>query len=251
MGISTAGTVDEDGTVRSAGHFIGYKMISWSEILLPAIGPIPVTTLNDGRASAWAEYVRVRDTASSFAHFVVGTGIGGGIVIDRNLHYGAQGAAAALGHIKISESSTVICSCRRTGCVETFASAPAIARAWHESAPAAAKKMEFSEIADAALRGDELAASVITAAGRHLGYAVANVMSILNPQVTTIGGGVVAATQRDCGDQDSGPYVSAAAETAKELVFPRVAAEAQILPAFYGNDGGLIGAAIFSASRPA
>lgn len=252
VGISTTGTVDEDGTVRSASVINGYKMVSWREILLSVIGTdVPVTTLNDGRASAWAEYGRVKESVSSFVHFVVGTGVGGGIVIDRKLLYGAQGAAAALGHIKISESSTVVCTCRRTGCVETLASARAIARSWREAFPGPDPEMGFPEIADAALRGDQLATSMISAAGRHLGYAVANVISILNPQVVTIGGGVVVATQRAGGDLAGGPYVSAAAETARELVFPRVAAETRILPASYGNDGGLIGAALFSASRPA
>lgn len=252
VGISTTGTVGEDGTVRSAGIFNGYKMVSWEEILLPVMGPdLPVSTLNDGRASAWAEYGRVRDTASIFAHFVVGTGVGGGIVISGKLLYGAQGAAAALGHIKISESSSVVCSCRKRGCVESLASAPAIARDWRESVGDPARNMEFSEIADAAVQGDELAISVIAAAGRHLGYGIANVMSIVNPQIITIGGGVVAATQQVPGYPAGGPYVSAAAETARELAFPRVAAETQILPAFYGNDGGLIGAALFAAMRQA
>ena len=253
VGISTTGTVDEDGTVRSAGHFNGYKRISWKEILQPVTGPaVPVATLNDGRASAWAEYGRVRQSVSSFAHFVVGTGIGGGIVIDRKLLWGAQGAAAQLGHIKVAETSTVTCSCRKAGCVETLASAPAIARAWREhGAVGDLREAGFEEIAALASRGDERAARVITDAGRHLGYAVANVISILNPQVITIGGGVVAATEHIGDGAGGGPYVEAAAGTARELVFPRVAAQTQILPASYGNEGGLIGAALFSASSPA
>jgi glucokinase len=77
VAVSTTGFVDEEGTVLSAGHFSGYSNISWEKILGPLTSQLKrVLTVNDGRASAWAEYIGSDQQVKSFIHFVIGTGIG-------------------------------------------------------------------------------------------------------------------------------------------------------------------------------
>lgn len=252
VAISTTGSVDSDGTVRNAGHFVGYRNISWKNELRAFIGETPVTTVNDGKASAWAEYVRAGRGVSPFVHFVVGTGVGGGVVVGGELVYGEHGTAGAFGHVKISTSSDAsshhICSCKNVGCVETFAAAPAIEREWQKQSGRSSET--FSDTVTAAMAGEISALATIRDAGRYLGYGIANVISVLNPRVVTLGGGVVVATQKVELDGDgSGLYVRAAAESARALVFKRVADGTRIQPASYGNDGGLVGGILISVSR--
>ena len=115
LAISTTGSVAADGRVVSAGMFDGYRDIRWDE-LLDGVPAVFVT--NDGRASSYAEYWRRRTWSDSLAHFVIGTGVGGGLVDRGGLVVGADGLAGLFGHIKIDRTSRIPCSCRNFGCVE-------------------------------------------------------------------------------------------------------------------------------------
>ena len=130
VAISTTGAVARSGLVWNAGHFSGYNNIDWHQILQMEFPSriAKVVTVNDGKASTWAEYQRVGLGTEIFVHFVVGTGVGGGIVFRDRLLYGDAEAAGALGHMKVSEGGDIVCSCGHKNCVETLASAQAIAR---------------------------------------------------------------------------------------------------------------------------
>src|SRR5664280_892521 len=125
LGISTTGSVNSAGIVISAGHFVGYKMIDWSQVLrgeFPALERI--TVCNDGKASAWAEYRYFGSNSSSHVHFVLGTGVGSSVVVNGRLIDGDSGEAGFLGHTRVTSEPTAVCSCDRQGCLETIASAP-------------------------------------------------------------------------------------------------------------------------------
>lgn len=248
VAISTTGSVDANGTVVRAGHFEDYANISWEKILLREFPQLAkVVTVNDGKASTWAEFMAQKSQPSVFAHFVVGTGIGGGIVVHGELLYGDNGYAGYLGHIKVATQSDVVCSCRHFGCVETFAAAPAIVRLYEaQCKPGREKMTTLADVTMAARGGDDRAVDAFRSAGKWLGIALSNVMNILNPAVITIGGGVVLAAF-NAEDQDAkNVFIDAAVQEARTLALTRVAAETKICPAKYGNDGGLMGAALIA-----
>jgi glucokinase len=243
VAVSTTGSVDQNGTVLNAGHFVGYSNVSWRDILLPRFPQLTkVVTVNDGKASTWAEYIASGRRSGSFVHIVVGTGVGGGIVIDSRLYYGDHLAAGSVGHIKVTAERNVACSCQRYGCVETLAAAPAVVRAFTDR-----PGTTLGDVVSAARNGDERALSALTEAGRWLGVAIANVMNMVDPAAITIGGGLVLASQ-DVRAEDGGPYLTAAIATARQMALRRIAEVTDISRAAYGNDGGLIGAALLAAA---
>lgn len=245
LGISTTGAVDRSGRVLSAGHFVGYEDVSWADILMAAFPSLTrVVTINDGKASTWAEYRGTGRPSEVFAHFVVGTGVGGGLVCCDALVYGDGETAGALGHMKVALDSDVICSCGRTGCVETVASAPAIVRLF-AGGEGRGDATGFDDVVNAARNGDPAALVAFDSAGRWLGVAISNVINVLNPRFITVGGGVLVASQA-IDPVGGGPYLRAAVQRARELAFEDVAEATTIIPSRYGNDGGIIGAALMA-----
>lgn len=247
VAISTTGGVDESGVVINAGHFQGYSNISWDEILKKSNGKIEnVFVVNDGKASCWAEYSSINKKIHCFVHFVVGTGIGGSIIIDDKIFTGDSNYAGYLGHVKITEEITPQCSCGNYGCVETLASAQAIIR-YYDSNNSNEKNDNSSlrDIIVMADNGNEEAINALKFTGKKLGIAIGNIMNILNPAIITIGGGVVIAAD-EIGKKGENIYVDAAIATAMEKAHKRVAATTKIQRAKLGNNGGLIGAAILA-----
>jgi glucokinase len=131
----------------------------------------------------------------------IGTGIGGGLILDGEIYRGSTGAGAELGHIVVQEDGPPCQgNCPNHGCVETFASGTAIARegtvvAKREPDSALGKALEKGPIVgktvtELAIEGDPLAREVIAEAGRHLGVALASLANIFDPDLFVIGGGV-------------------------------------------------------------
>lgn len=237
VGISTTGSVTDNAVVRNAGLFTGYRNISWNEIIASEVSSkIKSWTINDGQAFTLAEYEMIAPKPASLANFVVGTGIGGGIVLNNKIWSGNTGTSGVLGHIKISGHSDVICSCRKQGCVEAFASARAIELLWNQDG----RVGTFADVARLAKSGDAQAEGLVARAGRALGIGIANVISILEPEVIVIGGGVVTALE----DNGCNLYFSEAVKSAKENVFLRVGEATCFLKSVAPLDGGILGAAI-------
>lgn len=247
LAISTTGSVSADGIVLNAGHFSNYRGVNWSDIVRSDHDSRirNVAVYNDGKASTWAEYSRVRNEHGSFAHVVVGTGIGGGVVINDRLWLGEHGIAGAFGHIKVRDSGPV-CSCRKRGCVEPLASTNAIIQYARDRGISVDS---FAEAVMVAQNGDERARAAFSEAGSMLGTAISNVIAVANPATITVGGGVALASASIDADSSGGPYVEAVRARVKDLAFKRVADGTSIDMAGYGNDGGLIGAALLCNER--
>lgn len=239
LGISTTGSVTSAGLVRNAGHFTDYRNVDWSAILARE-GFSSVRVFNDGVAAMWAEFSARKPEHRSIAHFVVGTGIGGGIAVEGTLVHGHTGTAGVLGHVKVSPESAIPCSCGRRGCVESLAAAPAIIQAWEATSGESA---DFQTVAHASLAGNLQAENIIMRAGWWLGRGIATVIATIDPGLVTVGGGVLEALDDSKGGNR---YVEAAFASVRESVFPRVVAETEIRRGSYGNDAGLIGAAILA-----
>jgi glucokinase len=250
IGISTTGSVDAMGTVVSAGFFNGYKNVSWSSIIKERFPQIQrVTTINDGRASAWAEYCSNSTPVRSHIHAVVGTGVGGGIVHNGELVLGDSGQAGYIGHIKITPNSTPLCSCGSEGCVETLAAAPAIVRHFNANSQLSIDpgNTALESVTKRAQAGDNAALDAFRTSGNWLGLALGNAMNVLNPTVVTVGGGVLLASESIYSNGDGGPYLDAVSAGIARAAHRRVTASATLRAARVGNDGGIIGAARLAA----
>jgi len=211
---------------------------------------IPVVVENDANAAAWGEFAF--GAAKDVEHMVcitVGTGIGGGVVVDGELLRGANGVAAELGHMRVVPGGHR-CGCGSRGCLEQYASGKALVRegrAQAESGSLAAVQMlsvcgitdpaELTGpmITDAAMQGDPCAVELLEDLGRWLGEGVASLATIFDPSLVVVGGGVSAAKD----------LIMKSAVQAFERVLPAKAnrPHAPFTLAELGNDAGLIGAA--------
>ena len=201
----------------------------------------PVVLENDANAAAigemWLGAARgCRDVVS----VTLGTGVGGGMLLGGKLWRGAHGAAGEIGHTTVDPFSGLKCKCGNTGCLELFASATAIVRMARESlsqfsaATLSADDLTAEKIYEAGRQGDELALSVFRRAGKYLGIGLANLMSLIDPEIIVINGGVV--NGWDLFAVDMYAEVS-------ERAFQATAPKVKIARAECGDNAGLLGAA--------
>jgi glucokinase len=254
VGVAAAGFVDEHRTtVRFAPN------IAWREHPLAANLSerlqMPVVVENDANAAAWAEFrFGAGRGVSDVVLITVGTGLGGGIVLDGELVRGAFGIAAELGHVRMVPEGRP-CGCGQRGCWEQYASGTALlrgARALAVEDPQAAKAMlaiaggdpaalRGYMVTQAALSGDPAAVGLFTDLGHWLGEGIAAVANVMDPAVVVIGGGVA-----DAGDLLLGPAREA---FATHLSGGDHRPHLDIRGASLGNDAGIIGAADLARRR--
>lgn len=180
-----------------------WRKVPVRDTLAPRIG-CPVYVLNDARMAALGELVYGRGRGmNTMAFFTLGTGVGGGLVIDGRLRLGPLGAAGELGHQTVMPDG-VPCGCGNRGCLETLASGPAItaegarlvltgqAPRLHELVGGNLAAITPREMARAAAEGEAPVREAILRAARFLGIGVANVVTMLHPELVVLGGGVAA-----------------------------------------------------------
>ena len=218
----------------------GYKL---TPALERALGR-PVLLENDANAAALGEmWQGAARGCRTIICLTLGTGVGGGIILDGKLWRGPDGTAGEIGHVSIDPFGGVKCNCGGTGCLEVYASATAIVRltrealAQHPSSllqSVAADELTAEMVFNAATTGDELAIGIFRRMGVYLGIAMANLVDIFNPEMIVIGGGAAAAWDM---------FAQHAREEVMERAFPVPAKRCQIVQAECGGDAGLIGAA--------
>jgi glucokinase len=238
VAISTTGIVDADEIVTVSGSITGYAGTSWAQTLEQSFpGKFEVIRVaNDGDCAAWAEFVAGSgQSAESLAHFVLGTGLGGGAIVAGELVADPPGGRGNFAHVTVPAKERATCVCGNDRCAEAFAATRGVLR----GAPAGATIRELSA---QMLSGDSLAISAFATAGDWLGHAIATVTGLLEIETVTIGGGLALAARTPA----ENVYVDAARRTAMDLT----ASSVQVLESQLGNDGGLIGAAAL-AVRPA
>ena len=214
-----------------------------SQMILEKTG-LPAFLLNDVNAITWGELrFGAGRGASSMVCMALGTGIGGGIVIDGNLVLGRTGVAGELGHMIVEPNGTR-CNCGGYGCLETYASGPAIRSAAmkavaHGGTTILGNLVDFdlnkltpSVVYEAAKKGDGVALRIFREAGHYLGIATANMIMALEPDRVVITGGVAAA-----GNLLFDPIW----ETVRERVHVTPLDGIEILPGQLGDDAGVIG----------
>jgi len=200
-GIGTPGAVDaERGVVVFWPNVPSWRGVPIRRLFEQRLG-LPCVVENDGNAAALAEHWMGAGRGLSYLVLLtLGTGIGGGIVLDGRLWRGASGAAGELGHMSIDPSGPR-CACGGRGCLQAYASAPAMVsrmrQALASGVPSVLAGREGELTAElihrAAVGGDRAARRNICQTGRYLGVGVSNLMHLLNPQAIVFSGGVTAA----------------------------------------------------------
>ncbi|MFV9510614.1 ROK family glucokinase [Tepidibacillus sp. LV47] len=245
MGMGIPGLLDIDaGIVRMAPN-LKWKDLSIKQILENEL-LIPVKIENDANVAAIGEaWV---GAGKGFKHVImatIGTGIGGGIIVDGKILHGKNGMAAELGHIPISDKG-IVCGCGNVGCLETVSSATGIIRMAKEvvakekdSILTERYKGKLDEITaksvlDAAKEKDKEAMAIVKEAAYLLGKALATVANLFDPEIIIIGGGVSKA-----GNILFEPIREAFYQHGLKNIVKNV----QIVPATLGNTAGIIGAA--------
>jgi glucokinase len=253
IGIGVPGVLDlEKGETLFLPNLEG----TWPHVPLQAVirelTGLRTGLLNDVRAITHGEWCfgagRGVDTVAVFA---VGTGIGGGLVINGQLHLGIGGTGGELGHTTIDYNGPV-CGCGNKGCLEAYASGPAIAAMGLKAVTQGLttsiadlcendlNRVTPELIARAAREGDAIARDIFERAGFYLGIAAANVCVAVGPRRIIIGGGVARA-----GDLLLEPI----RRTLRERVTVMPIEQVQVVPSHLGNNAGVIGVASWVANR--
>lgn len=234
---------------RSDGIVVVAPNLGWRDYplrdRLAAVVRMPVTLDNDANCATLGEWWR--GAARGARHVVgitIGTGIGGGLVIDGRLHHGASDVAGEIGHTTI-ETDGRRCKCGNYGCLEAYASGPAIVERAREAlasdGASALRQVNGGDLGaltaqhvyDAARAGDELARTVVRDAARYLGAGIANLLNLINPDVVVLAGGVTAA-----GEELLTPLRAEARRRAFRPAFDA----ARIVPGELGSRAGVVGA---------
>ncbi|HZO88927.1 MAG TPA: ROK family protein [Chthonomonadaceae bacterium] len=238
VGISCGGPLDtKTGTIYAPPNLPGWSAVPVKRLLEEALG-LPVVVENDANATALAEWkFGAGRGARNLIFMTMGTGIGGGLILDGRLYRGTKDLAGEVGHQTILMNGP-LCGCGKRGCLEALASGPAIARLARESmmygrhkrvlelAGGKPANITAAHVVEAAKEGDAFARQILQEAGTYMGVGIANLIQILNPERVILGTIAVHA-----GDLILEPIRSAVAEYAWE----RSAAVCQIVPAALGD----------------
>jgi glucokinase len=243
VGIGSPGPLDRrTGTVISTPN-LGWRNFPLRDLIENAVA-LPATLDNDANAATYGEWWLGADRrVNTLVGVTLGTGIGGGVVLNGELYHGATDAAAEIGHMTI-DSTGRKCKCGNYGCLEAYASGPAIAaRALEGLDPESgsillrlagdSQNITAETVFEAVVQGDAYATEVMHDTAKFLGVGLANIINILNPELLVIFGGVARA-----GDHLFEPL---RAEVRRRAF--RVAAQAcQIMPSQLSGKAGVIGA---------
>ena len=249
VGISAAGFVSSDRkTMLASPNIAGWNGVNLDKELGALIG-LPLVIENDANAAAWGEArFGAGINEDHLMLLTIGTGIGGGVVVNGQLYRGAFGVAAEFGHMRVVPDGH-LCGCGGRGCFEQYASGNALLRHAREAisaSPEVARNLlalgdgtvnglTGKHITDAARQGDAVALAAFNTTAQWLGAGIASLSVVLDPACVVIGGGVI----------DAGEILLAPTRAAVERYMPFAGKHPspRIIAAELGNEAGLVGAA--------
>ncbi|HQY30750.1 MAG TPA: ROK family protein [Thermomicrobiales bacterium] len=249
IGIGVPGMVDMvHGIMLDLPNLAGkWTNVPLKEILERELG-IPTHILNDVKGFTLAEYTAgAAKGATNAIFYAIGTGIGGGLVIDGKVHFGLGGAAGEFGHIIVSPGG-VLCSCGNRGCVESLSSGPAIIAEANRRVVQGftthltelinddLNKTTPGLVEQAAEAGDPIAIDVLERAGYYLGLSMAGMIAAVAPELVVVGGGVV---------KPHGVYWKSFVTTAIANNTVTDMTRVSFVPASLGYEAGVTGAAMW------
>ena len=247
VGVATPGLMDiPAGVILDPPNLHPWKNVPVRDHVHRAFG-LPTAFQNDANAAALGEFwAGAGKDVASMALFTLGTGVGGGIILDGHVLEGRHSHGAELGHMKIEMTRPRQCGCGRWGCLEAYASATAVVKRAHEALnedPGRSLlqrtlrdhgELTARDVFEAAAAGDELAGRLVEETAYYLAVGATNVMHTIDPDMVVFAGGMTAAGE---------PFLERIRHHVRELAFPVPAERTQIRYAQLGTDAGFIGAA--------
>ena len=240
VGIGVPGPMDDQGTLLGGAVNLGWESFNIPEAMSAYIN-VPVKAANDANAAAYGEMWQGGGKGyGSMVAVTLGTGVGGGIVVNGRLLTGAFGAGAEIGHIHLEDNETEPCNCGNSGCLEQYTSATGIvrlARRYLEKydGPTMLRRdyLSAKTVFDAVKAGDSAAIEIAEQFGDYLGKGLGMVSAVVNPEVFVIGGGVSKAGEI---------LLSYVEPCFRKYAFGKCK-ETKFALAKLGNDAGIYGAA--------
>ena len=248
IGLCVPGPLDRSRSVVAVAPNLGWVNLAVRQELRKRLHGRSVFLENDVRAAALSEYQlgAGRGYPSMLAVFV-GSGVGGGIIVDGRLYHGARGGAGEIGHMVVRAGGPR-CGCGRAGCLEAMAARDAVARyvtqqvergqrtVLTEILHGNLRALTSRDLAQAIDRDDAVAIRAARRSARYTGLAIGGVVNLLDPAVVVIGGGVAEALGQR--------YVDWAREVACRQILASAARDVPIVASQLGDDAGLLGAAL-------
>ena len=244
VGIGAPGPLDRETGILIVAPNLGWRDFPLRRAVSDRVG-LPATLDNDANCATVGEWwCGAARGHRNVVGITIGTGIGGGLILDGKLYHGASDAAGEIGHMTI-DSTGRRCSCGNYGCLEAYASGPAIAERARESLAVngASRLLELAEgdpkritaqtVFDAAKQGDPTALEVVRDTAKFLGIGISNLLNIFNPDMVVIAGGVTQAGEA--------LFEPLRAEVRKRAFKPAVDA-CEIVPGILPLSAGVVGA---------
>ncbi len=237
VGVGSPGPLDHRrGIVFRSPNLAGWENVPLADEMRRRTGVVTFVE-NDANAAMWGEFTAGKAKGCNSAiQLTLGTGIGGGMVIDGRLWRGASGAAPEVGHMTILPDGPR-CNCGNRGCLEVLASATATAKRYRE---ATGTDISCREIHERAANGDETALEVLEETGRYLGIGIATLVNVINPDIVVLSGGLSFAADI---------LIPAVWVEVRERAFEVMQEQLRIETAALQNEAGIVGAAMLAAQR--
>lgn len=251
LGVGIPGAAGEDGLVYFATNLF------WTNVALgKKLGHLtgkPVEVANDATMAAVAEHtLGVTKDAANSIFLTLGTGIGGGVILNHHVYSGSHGIGTELGHMVVDTNAYNDCTCGNNGCWETFASATAMKK--HalrllkqgenslitQSIEGEKTSIGINLIFDGARQGDALCLKVVHQMTHYLSVGIANLINIFDPQVIALGGGI-------SGSADF--FLDDLKARVAERIYVKSMNSTSLQVSELGNDAGIIGAAMYGKSK--
>ncbi len=252
VGIGTPGIANSESGIIEYSNNLGFENVPMSEYIRKYINK-PIFIENDANAAAYGEFVAGAAKGTTHAVCItLGTGVGGGIIIDKKIYTGFNFAGAEIGHT-VLEVDGPPCTCGRKGCFEVFSSATGLIRMTNEAMDKnkdslmwklyseKGSKVSARTSFDAMRMGDKVATEVVNKYIKYLASGITNIINTFQPDILCIGGGV-------CNEGDY--LLTPIKELVQNEVYTRNSSKnTEIVIAKLGNDAGIIGAAFLGNSK--
>ena len=255
IGIGSAGLIEpKEGVVHFSPNFAGWYDIPLADLVKAnlahdstncKISALPIVLENDGNAMAFGELCHGAGVGvKNLVCLTLGTGVGGGIVIDGSIFHGSRNAGAELGHT-IIQSNGRLCGCGNYGCLEAYVGRhyiiertrrKIVVEGRYSSLEGNLNDLTPKIVSDAAKKGDEVAVDIFVKTGKYIGVALTSLAHILNPEMAIIGGGIADAGEKLLFEPIRSELKKRAMDTNADSM--------RIVKAHLGNQAGLVGAAM-------